>query len=62
MEIVADSGLRLDNVVLEDETEIEELARFVNEKFPDEEMEKIRRILRALTFIWTGIDVNRIVG
>ena len=61
VEIVADSGLRLVNVVLKDETEIEELARFVKEKFPDEEMEKILRILRALTFIWTGINVNRIV-
>ena len=59
VEIVADSGLRLVNVVLKDETEIEELARFVKEKFPDEEMEKILRILRALTFIWTGINVNR---
>ena len=61
VEIVADSGLRLVNVVLKDETEIEELARFVKEKFPDEEMKKILRILRALTFIWTGINVNRIV-
>ena len=24
-------------------------------------MEKILRILRALTFMWTGINVNRIV-
>lgn len=61
VEIVADSGLRLVNVVLKDETEIEELARFVKEKFPDEEMDRILRILRALTFIWTGINVNRIV-
>ena len=61
VEIVADSGLRLVNVVLKDEAEIQELARFVKEKFPDEEMEKILRILRALTFMWTGINVNRIV-
>ena len=61
VEIVADSGLRLVNAVLKDEAEIEELARFVKEKYPGEEMEKIRRILQALTFIWTGINVNRIV-
>lgn len=61
VEIVADSGLRLVNSVLKDETEIEEMARFVKEKFPDEEMEKILRILRVLAFIWTGINVNRIV-
>ena len=61
VEIVADSGLRLANAVLKDEAEIEDLARFVKEKFPDEEMEKIIRILQALTFIWTGINVNRIV-
>ena len=60
VEIVADGGLRLVNVVLKDEAEIEELARFVKEKFPDEEMDKIRRILRVLTFMWTGINVNRI--
>ena len=34
VEIVADSGLRLVNVVLKDEAEIEELARFVKEKYP----------------------------
>ena len=61
VEIVADSGLRMVNVILKDETEIEDLARFVKEKFPDEDMGRILRILRALTFIWTGINVNRIV-
>ena len=61
VEIVADSGLRLVNAVLKDETEIEEMARFVKEKYPDEDMAKILRILRALAFMWTGINVNRIV-
>ena len=34
----------------------------MKEKFPDEEMEKILRILRALTFIWTGINVKQDSG
>lgn len=61
IEIVADSGLRVVNSVLKDEKELEELARFVKEKFPEEELDRIRRILRALTFVWTGINMNRIV-
>ena len=61
VEIVADGGLRLVNALLKDESEIEEMARFVKEKFPDEEMEKILRILRALAFMWTGININKIV-
>ena len=61
VEIVADSGLRLVNAVLKDESEIEEMARFVKEKFPEEEIERIRRILRALAFIWTGVNINRVV-
>ncbi len=61
VEIVADSGLRLVNVILKDETEIEELALFVKDRFPDEDLRKILRVLRALAFIWTGININRIV-
>ena len=62
IEIVADSGLRLVNCFLKSEDEIAQLARYLHKKFPEHDLQKIKNLLRFVSFIWTMINVGKIVN
>ena len=61
VEIIADSGLRLVNLVLEDDEEIARWASFIHEKNEEWDMEKIKAFLEYISFFWTMINIEQIV-
>ena len=76
-ETIADGGLRVVNILLRDENEIEELAHFIQEQIRDhvsdhvskkrpmreaDEIAKIRKVLRWLSFLWTMANIEKIVS
>ncbi len=62
VEVIADSGLRLVNLLLVDEDQIAKLARYYNEKNPEWDFGMIKKALTTLSFVWTMINVEEIVG
>ena len=62
IESVADSGLRLVNAVLADEGEIEALARYLHTKHPEFDVIRLAKWLRQLSFIWTMVNLERVVS
>ena len=62
IEIMADGGLRLVNLVLKDENEIREMAHYFKVKNPDYDIQEIRKDLERFSFIWTMVNVEHIVG
>lgn len=62
IEIMADGGLRLVNLVLKDENEILEMARYLKAKNQDYNIQDIRRGLEVFSFIWTMLNIERIVA
>ena len=62
VEIIADSGLRLVNLVLADEMQIAQFARYYSEKYPGWDMDMVKKALAYLSFIWTMINVEEVVG
>lgn len=60
IETIADGGLRLVNFVLKDEKEIVDCARYLHEKYPTGDINKIRDFLQIFSFFWTMINVNHI--
>ncbi len=58
---IADGGLRLVNFILEDEKEITDFARYIHTKYPDGDINKIKLLVQYLSFIWTMINIERIV-
>lgn len=62
IETIADGGLRLVNFVLKDEKEIADCARYLHEKYPTGDINKIRNFLQIFSFFWTMINVNHIVS
>ena len=61
IETIADGGLRLVNSVLKDDKEIAELARYIKSKHPDYDLTKIKKELQFFAFVWTMINVEKIV-
>ena len=61
IETIADGGLRLVNFTLADEKEITDLAYYIHKKYPDSGIDKNRTILQFLSFIWTMINIEKIV-
>ena len=61
VEIIADSGLRLVNLVLKDEEEIATLGYYVKEQHPEWDTPRIKRALEFLSFLWTMTNVEQIV-
>ena len=61
VEIIADSGLRLINVALQDDEGIARWIRFIKSKRPDIKSEEITRTLDILSFLWTIVNVESIV-
>ena len=61
IEIMADGGLRLVNLILKDEAEILEMAHYIKTKHPEYDVQDIRQDLRRFSFLWTMINVEHIV-
>ncbi len=62
IEVIAAGGLRLVNLVLKDEEEIADLARLIHEQHPDDDIQKIRKFVQFVSFIWTMTNIEKIVG
>ena len=61
VETIAEGGLRVVNILLNDEREIEYLARHFQKEVPDSTLNEVKNILRYFSFIWTMNNVERIV-
>ena len=61
VEVMADGGLRLVNLVLKDEEEILEMAQYMKAKSPDHDISKIREDLGWFSFLWTMVNLHYIV-
>ena len=61
IETVADGGLRLVQLLLIDKDELNDLAAYLSEKNSELELDQVKRILRILSFIWTMINIQKIV-
>ena len=62
IEAIADGGLRLVNWVLKDENEIRELADYMRHKYSDYDDRKIENAIRWISFVWTMINIERVVS
>ena len=62
VEIMADGGLRLVNFLLKDEREIQDLAHYLQVKNPEHDIAKIKRELEGFSFLWTMMNIERIVA
>ena len=62
IEIIADSGLRLINSVLRDEKEITDHARYLHDQHPEDDIAHIKNLLRLLSFLWTDLNIDKIVN
>lgn len=63
IETISEGGLRLVNYILKDEREIEELAKFVTERYASEyNYKQIVRLVQLLSFVWTMANVEAIVS
>ena len=61
IEIVADSGLRLVKLSLGEEY-ITDTAHYIHQKYPDHDLEEIKRFVQFFSFIWTMVNIEKIVG
>ena len=59
--VIADSGLRLVNLILQDEDEIARLAHYFNTRYPEWDMEKVKHMLQYFSFLWAMVNVEQIV-
>ena len=62
IETIADGGLRLVRVLLADQEEINDTAVFVHKKYPKLDIDKVKQAIRIISFLWTMIHVEGIVG
>lgn len=62
VEAIADGGLRLVNWILKDEDEIRELADYIRHKYHDYDAQKIENALRWISFVWTMVNIESVVG
>ena len=61
IETIANGGLRLVNFILEDEKGITDFAHYIHTKYPDDDINKIKLFVQFLSFIWTMINIEKIV-
>ena len=61
IEIITDGGLRLINLFLKDEEKIAESARYIHKKYPEHDISKIKDALGFLSFLWTMINIEKVV-
>ncbi len=62
IEIVADSGLRLVSLGLVDKKWINHEADYLHKKYPDLDIEQIRRVIQFFSFWWTMTNIEKIVA
>ena len=60
--IIADSGLRLTNLILEDEEKIAKLAVFLHERNEDWSLDQVKSALEYLSFIWAMTNIEDVVS
>ena len=58
---IADGGLRLVNLLLKDETEIENWATFLSEANDELSLEEVKRVVRLVSFHWTMLNIESVV-
>ena len=61
VETIADGGLRLVNSVLQDEEEIESVARYIQKKHPKYQTQRVEQLIRFFSFIWTMTNLENVV-
>ena len=61
IEIVVDSGLRLVQLLL-DKKFIDGTAHYLRRKYSDHDPEEIKRFVQSLAFLWTMINIEKIVS
>ena len=61
IDVVAESGLRLVNILLIDEDEIIKLAGYIADQRPEWDIDHIKRGLAFLSFMWTMLQIEEIV-
>ena len=62
IETVADGGLRLVQVLLADQNEINDTALFFHKRYPKLDIGAVRQAIRMISFNWTIFHVEGIVG
>ena len=62
IEIIADGGLRLINISLNDEEKIAESARYIHKKHPEHDISMIKDVLGFLSFLWTMINIEKVAS
>ena len=60
VETVADSGLRLVKLLL-DEDWITDSARYLHKKYPNHDIQEIKKFIQYLAFLWTMGNIEKIV-
>ena len=60
--IISDSGLRLINLIIEDEDKIVKLAVYLHERNGDWSLDRVKRALEYLSFIWAMTNIEDIVS
>ena len=61
IEIVADGGLRLVKLSLGEEV-ITDTAHYIHQKYPDHDLEEIKRFVQFFSFVWTMENIEKIVS
>ena len=59
---VADSGLRLVRVILDDDWQMAWLALYIQGKRPEWDMKRIRRALEYMSLTWTLVNIQQVVN
>ena len=60
--IISDSGLRLINLIIEDEDKIAKLAVYLHERNGDWSLDRVKRALEYLSFIWAMTNIEDVVS
>ena len=62
IEIVADSGLRLVKLLLMDKKLLTRVARYLHRKYPEHDIDHIKRFIQYVSFQWTMDHIEKIVS
>lgn len=62
VEAVADGGLRLVNMLMNDEEDISDLVRYLHARVPELPEHRIKKLLQFMSFLWTMINVELVVN
>ena len=62
IETIADGGLRLVRLILGYQNEMNDFAVFVHKRNPELDVEAVKKAIRLLSFLWTIINIEKIVG